>query len=95
MSIENFADHPESIAERRSEIAKKGSAWTPRDVLIHLLRQIDKGEINIETLVVCFQAINDDNMRCAPDWLQASPTAAHTIGVLEVCKYSMMETMYQ
>lgn len=46
---ENFADYPLSINERRDGLA---ATWTPREALINLLRQIDRGEVDPIGLLV-------------------------------------------
>lgn len=48
----SFANHPPSIGELRSEKTESAADWTPRDVLIAMLRDIDKGDLKLETLVV-------------------------------------------
>lgn len=45
----NFKEYPESLTEA---MASQPNEWTPRDALISMLREIDKGEIEIETLVI-------------------------------------------
>lgn len=49
---ESFAGQPESVAELRAHREGDGTKWTPRDVLLSLLRRIDNGEISPDTLVV-------------------------------------------
>ena len=48
----NFARYPQSIPELRVESSDDFSEWTPRDVLIHILRKIDSGEIAPDTMVI-------------------------------------------
>lgn len=51
-SPENFANHPKSIGEIRAGKTDKGKDWTPRDVLIDTLRQIDEGTIDVRYIVL-------------------------------------------
>lgn len=55
--MDNFADMPKSVAELRAAKQHDGSQWTPRDVLIEVLRRIDKGEIQPERLLIIFREV--------------------------------------
>lgn len=57
---QNFAEHPPSISELRADRSEKASDWTPRDVLIQLLREIDSGSI-VPTAVVVSMAVRSDD----------------------------------
>ena len=48
----SYANYPQSIAEIRSDRSRQGTDWTPRDVLIATLRDLDSGRIAPHTLVV-------------------------------------------
>lgn len=69
-----FADMPESITEARSRLEKNMRVWTPRDVLINLLRDIDSGALNLDAIIVGYRTLpTADSKRitghakCAPD----------------------------
>lgn len=49
---DSFAEHPISIAEARSSKTDLARDWSPRDVLVALLREIDKGDLDIDAVVV-------------------------------------------
>ncbi len=52
---DSFADHPETIGERRAERADGNAiAWTPRDALISLLRDMDADRITPAGLFIAF-----------------------------------------
>lgn len=55
---ENFADTPMSLSEIRSSKLDDNTKWEARDALIDLLRQIDKGELNIDRMVICYKSDN-------------------------------------
>ena len=74
---ENFADHPETVGEVRSGRNGQGTAWTPRDVLIHVLRKIDRGEMAPESLVVCWREVDEHNTRTG-GFFQAAPDVDET-----------------
>lgn len=52
---ESFADHPTTIGEVRSTRSQSAADWSPRDLLVKLLREHDSGEHVLEQLVVCFE----------------------------------------
>lgn len=54
-NVVSFADAPVSIAERRASRAHDGSLWTPRDALVDLLRQIDRGEVKVDEVVISYR----------------------------------------
>ena len=53
---DNFANYPRSVGEARSDKSQSMRDWTPRDVLIDLLRQIDSGKLPIDMIVVSWRA---------------------------------------
>lgn len=55
----NYADHPKSVGEIKSDKTESCADWTPRDVLISMLREIDSGEIAPEMLVVAWAKRNE------------------------------------
>lgn len=52
---DDFADHPRSLAEVKSDRAGTACLWTPRDALISLLRDIDSGKVDPDTLIICWR----------------------------------------
>ncbi len=63
-SQENFKDAPQSIGEIRAEKEHRAGAQSPRDTLVSMLRQIDKGEINPEMLIVCYREMSSEGFPC-------------------------------
>jgi len=59
VGMTDYKDHPPTIGELRSDKTQSCSDWTPRDVLIQVLREIDSGK-NIDALVVCWRERIDD-----------------------------------
>lgn len=55
---DNFANHPRSLAEVRSEKTQNAADWSPRDALIDLLRDIDSGARSPDGLVICWRESN-------------------------------------
>lgn len=78
---ENYADVPQTITELRSDKSGEAKDWTPRDVLVHMLREIDSGEVDPEAIVVAFST-SPTNVR----FYASSPEPRVTFGVLELAK---------
>lgn len=55
---ESFADAPQTIGELRSGRSQNGADWTPRDLLLKLLREHDSGECVLTDLVVGMRMSN-------------------------------------
>lgn len=49
---EDFSSHPPTMGELRAEKTGVARSWSPRDVLISLLRDIDSGAIEVQSLVI-------------------------------------------
>jgi hypothetical protein len=56
MSDDTFADEPLTIGEARLRRSNAAHDWTPRDMLVKLLREHDSGECVLTDLVVSFRA---------------------------------------
>jgi len=48
---DDFSDYPQSIGESKNSMAE----WTPREMLINLLRDIDTGEIDPDEMLIVFR----------------------------------------
>lgn len=87
----SFADHPRSIAEIRSDRSQDAADWTPRDVLIAALRDIDSGLIKPDTLVIVWSktkgSVSDESYYCA------SPSPIFTIGTLARVTHKIQTAM--
>ena len=51
---ESYADTPVTLGEIRADRQESAAAWSSRDVLIQVLRMIDRGECDPDTLVVAW-----------------------------------------
>jgi hypothetical protein len=49
---EDFSKAPPTISEARAKRSGNAEDWTPRDVLVHVLRQIDSGELVLDDVIV-------------------------------------------
>lgn len=86
--IENFADAPISLGELRSDRSDDAADWTPRDVLVSLLRTIDKGEIDPETLIVCFDHRGHPEAR--PSYRASSKGLSYSLKVIAYAQARIM-----
>ena len=78
--MDNFADHPQSIAELRSDKTQCAADWTPRDALIYLLREIDAGRLEINSMVCVYET------KGALDHVKSTPNILEAVGLLELAK---------
>lgn len=62
----NFADFPKAFNEYRAERIGTAQAMTPRQMLISLLRDIDSGDLKIESLALCGIAARRQATRDSP-----------------------------
>ena len=90
---EDFASHPMSIAEIRSDKDGDAAKWTPRGVLIALLRGIDSGKIDPTALAVVWCTI--DGAISSSHYSVSSPNAMVTLGMVERARHRMNWTMDQ
>lgn len=56
----NYSDEPKTITELKAEKHQNGNLATPRDALIGVLRDIDSGVINAETVYVCYREATEN-----------------------------------
>jgi len=85
---DDFSKAPTSITEAKSARDENGgSIWTPRDVLISLLRDIDSGQENPDALVVVWR----DHIKRRARWLRSSPDHDTSVGMMTDAVYSMCQ----
>jgi hypothetical protein len=80
---ESFASYPESITERKSNLASENNATiiTPRDALITILRKIDEG-MPIDALVIAYRIPTETRGIASMAYFQAVPDNETAIGIL-------------
>lgn len=83
---DSFKDHPQSISEIRANKTLSCADWTPRDVLIDLLRRIDGGE-KIDALVVIARQQNEDGS--ATRFTMATPDLVTALGLMSRAAWMM------
>lgn len=88
---DDFSSHPKTIGELRSDKTHDASSWSPRDVLVSTLREIDAGEIDPDALVVCWRGKVHDG-EAVQGWAAASPDPVTTVGLLMHAAHRVIET---
>lgn len=53
---ESFAHEPLTVGERRAENSPNASSWSPRDLLVKLLRDHDAGKAVLDDIVVVWRS---------------------------------------
>lgn len=89
---DSFAEHPISIAEARSSKTDLARDWSPRDVLVALLRDIDKGDLDIDAVVVFMRPRAKGGgfpFRCT--YRVSSPDYYTTLGLVEAGRNRMAD----
>lgn len=87
MTPENYAEFPTSLAERRG--LEDCQRWAPRDVLIHMLRQIDSGEWVPDGIVICWVRHEDDD-HTATGLRRSKCTVLEAVGMIEAAKHDLL-----
>lgn len=80
-----FKDYPETVGEIRADKTQSAADWSPRDVLINVLRDIDNGKLSPTTLIVC----HDDNSGM-PHYASCAEKLSDTLGLIERIKFMLL-----
>jgi hypothetical protein len=87
---DDFTKLPQSLGAVRAKRAGSGREWTPRECLIEVLRLIDAGEANPDTIVVAWRETSngvgvDPRMR----FFQSTPDPLISLGLLSQTSFIM------
>jgi hypothetical protein len=86
----NYADHPPTIGELRSDRSDCASDWSPRDLLISVLREIDSGALNLDALVLVYRKrCESPNKVHRPGYRVATPDIYTTLGMLSAASFKL------
>jgi hypothetical protein len=87
----DFANHPMSIAELRSDRTQNSADWTARDALISTLRTIDNGK-KINSVLIAFEhELPDGETKIG--FTTAQSENMHMIGILRVVELMMLDLL--
>lgn len=79
-----------TIGEARAQRAQSAAKWSPRDLLISLLREIDSGETKISALVVSY-AVEQDDGALGHGYRSACPDNFTALGLLARASHRLQE----
>jgi hypothetical protein len=88
--MDDFTDHPLSVAEIRANRSEECHDWTPRDALISVLRELDSGERDIDTLIVCWRERHKDGKETG-HFRQAAQDVFINLGLLATTAFKMQD----
>lgn len=87
--MDDFTNHPLSIGETRADRNRDGSLWSPREVLVTMLRDIDSGKIQPDVLVVAWGEIMDGKRR--GHFYQSTPDGLLSLGLMQSTIFKMQD----
>lgn len=77
-----YATHPVLLSERRA--GNEAAAWTPREALIAMLRDIDQG-MEVERLIICYDGVKGAGFR------NVTKSVMEAIGLLQVTQLAVYD----
>lgn len=83
----DFSDAPISLAERRAAVKQDGRLWSPRDALVDMLRSIDRKEIDVEAMVICYRRRREDDGRSLHYTLAGDVPRVMLTGIVDSVSY--------
>lgn len=88
---EDYADAPRNLAERRALNSGVPADWTPRDLLVYLLRKIDSGEMEVPQHLMVLYAREDPGEGSSTGFVQAGNFAPLAqMGLLHSTLHSLL-----
>jgi hypothetical protein len=88
MTDESFAHAPVSIGERRSLDEQDCALWSPREMLVKLLRDIDTGAWKPDGIVLCYFYKEDAGTRTGM-W-RSRVTVMQAVAAVEMAKWDLL-----
>lgn len=89
MADETFSDAPFSFGEMRAESGDARS-WTPRDLLVHLLRKIDRGEFDPKIMSVVYKLEDAKTALTCCGSRHAQGTLYERVGLLQTAIHDIL-----
>lgn len=87
MIRDSYADYPRSVNELRTLRSGNAADWSPREILIAMLREIDAGRLEPESLVVVYREKREGGFWS--DFSSSCADGAVMLGLLETAKQLM------
>lgn len=86
---EDFSDIPVSLAEVRADREYSARAWTARDVLVSMLRDIDSGAIRVDACCVAFSVVDEQGEHERTGFRASYRDVPFMLGVLGRVQYQL------
>lgn len=84
----DYSKEPTSLTEGRALKNNSTADWTPRDVLVHMLRGIDNGKFDITGICVCYFCDRGKQYLTGAKFAQL--TTLQVVGLLEAVKHDQL-----
>jgi hypothetical protein len=82
---DSYIKYPRSVNELRAMRSGNAADWSPRDVLLQMLREIDSGVISPDALIVSFREKVERGFRTS--FSAACPDSGVMLALLEQTKF--------
>jgi len=82
----DYHDFPRTIGEIRADKSWNAADWSPRDVLINVLRDIDNNTVNPTALIVCYETSDRK-----ATYAVSSPFLSVTLGLMTRIKNRLLQ----
>ena len=87
---DNFKDYPVSLQEAKAHNASRSDEWTPRDMLIAALRDIDAGKLDPKEAFL-IMATGDTPDDFTHTWRASSGSNIHVgVGLIMTALFNML-----
>lgn len=89
----DFADHPQTVGEIRSDKTQNAKDWSIRDMLICLLRDIDSGGeySKANKAVICLGYVGPDGSTNTHVMRAQTQSSFESIGLVTECLHRMVD----
>lgn len=89
----DFADHPQTVGEIRSDKTQAAKDWSIRDMLICLLRDIDSGGeySKANKAVICLGYVGPDGSTNTHVMRAQTQSSFESIGLVTECLHRMVD----
>lgn len=88
-----YGDAPISIGEHRANVSMNAADWSPREVILSVLRDMDNGIVEADAIVVVYRKMASKGIGDSA-YVASSPDLQTTLGLLETAKFSMWQTAH-
>jgi hypothetical protein len=86
-------DTPVSLGERRALAEDDCTKWTPRELLIWMLREMDSGNFSPDGIVVCFCKKENEGTRTG--MRRSRTTVMEAVAMVEIAKHDLLRVSFE